>query len=459
MEQNFSSSRWYGRLLGLLVNLANMKDIRFNKGANLTLQDLYLKVFDLANRKEKEVINELLQRWSEQKKYEEANHITISKSDDNKYQQQGINDATVIFRKAEKIDKLLEEADFYVEEEHRIAELKKVRAKKRRMAWGFIAVIILTIVIYDLPYFQEQRFYKEVVKEQTPYKCQTYYEKYPEGRHYEDVMLLEINLSWNPVKPMVAYLNKFPEGKYATEINDRYNALWDEEIVKYENRDKTGESPEAVNYLTEMLYYMKKHRTNTIRLDINPTVELKDYEEYDENLRTILELVYSGETLPLKGNIVSLKENFTTSDQGVLKRILAEGVEKSFNQMFSSNLVSIETSPVDADSASPVLAFNYVIKNRYEEDSEIPNIWTYVADDKPQAYILAIDVKFDVLFSIPGSDVTYTYSEIGEPGNEIRGIEDIKDGYRQMTQVCFAKFSDKMSANLGLEKTYFREEG
>ena len=32
-----------------------------------------------------------------------------------------------------------------------------------------------------------------------------------------------------------------------------------------------------------------------------------------------------------------------------------------------------------------------------------------------------------------------------ENENEIRGIKDIKDGYRQMTQVCFAKFSDKMS--------------
>ena len=157
---------------------------------------------------------------------------------------------------------------------------------------------------------------------------------------------------------------------------------------------------------------------------------------------------------------MSLKESFTANDQSELKQILAEGVGKSFNWMFLSNLVSIMTSPEDVDYTSSVLTFNYVIKNRCEgEDSEIPNIWTYVANDKPQAYILAIDVKFDVLFSIPGSDVAYAYSEIGEPGDEIRGIEDIKDGYRQMTQVCFAKFSDKMSVNLGLEKTYFREEG
>lgn len=68
MEQNFSSPRWYGRLLGLLLNLARMKGITFDKSENLTLQALYIKVFDSATRKEKEIINELLQRWGEQKK-------------------------------------------------------------------------------------------------------------------------------------------------------------------------------------------------------------------------------------------------------------------------------------------------------------------------------------------------------------------------------------------------------
>ncbi len=112
MEQNFSSSRWYGRLLGLLLNLAGIKGIKFDKSENLTLQDLYLKVFNLATRKEKEVINELLQKWSEQKQYEEANHISINESDGNKYQQQGLYDVTVIFRKNENIDNLLEKTVF-----------------------------------------------------------------------------------------------------------------------------------------------------------------------------------------------------------------------------------------------------------------------------------------------------------------------------------------------------------
>lgn len=90
--------------------------------------------------------------------------------------------------------------------------------------------------------------------------------------------------------------------------------------------------------------------------------------------------------------------------------------------------------------------------------SEFPDIWTYVSNGKPTSYILAIDVNFDAKFSIPGSSVTYEYSEIGEPGEEIKGIQNVKDGYRQMTQICFAKFSNKMSENLGLEDVYFKGE-
>ena len=89
---------------------------------------------------------------------------------------------------------------------------------------------------------------------------------------------------------------------------------------------------------------------------------------------------------------------------------------------------------------------------------DVNSNWTYVQDDTPKAYILAIDVEFDAKFSIPGSDITYEYSEVGDPGNEITGIEDVKDGYRRMTTVCFAKFSDKMAENLGLEEIYFKEE-
>ena len=123
--------------------------------------------------------------------------------------------------------------------------------------------------------------------------------------------------------------------------------------------------------------------------------------------------------------------------------------------MFSPELVSVVTNSFEADEKSPVITFNYTIKNRNEDaDNKIPEIWVYSTNNIPKSYILAIDVSFDAEFKIPNSSVTYIYSEVGDPGNEISGIEDIKDGYRRMTVACFAKFSDKMSVNLGLEKVY-----
>ena len=329
---------------------------------------------------------------------------------------------------------------------------------KKNFKW-FVAVVVIAIgaiVVYNLPYFKEKRLYDEIVKERVAYKCEEYYSKYPSGRYYEDVMMLEVELTSAPFDIIVRYLKEFPEGKYVDKMREMYDGLWALEFDKYENRDKTGESPEAVKFMTSMLHYMKDNMVNTVYLKLNPTISLKDYTDYDENVRGLLELLYSDETLQLKTeNIIPLNENFPKETKDELMEILSNGVEKSFSRMFSPELVSVVTNSFEADEKSPVITFNYTIKNRNEDaDNRIPEIWVYSTNNIPKSYILAIDVSFDAEFKIPNSSVTYIYSEVGDPGNEISGIEDIEDGYRRMTVACFAKFSDKMSANLGLEKVY-----
>ena len=459
MKQKFLSSRWYGRLLNLLVNLAHRKGISLVPNEGLTLQALYEKVWAESTLAEKTVIDQLLQKWSEQKRYEEEQRIPISDEENKKQQEKGANDVVAILRQGKRLDLLVQEVDFSAQEEILLASQKKAKSRKRIIYGSFIAAIILAFVIYNLPYFKERRFYNKVVKEQSIYTCQDYCRQFPNGKHYEDVMFLEMNLSSNPVNLLMEYLKDFPEGKYSPVVNSRLDSLWDIEILKYEQRDKTKESPKAVKYMTEMLHYMKRNRINTILLEMNPNITLKDFDEYDEDVKEFLYSWYRDEKLPLEGNLLSLKENFTEQDRGSLMQILADGVQKSFNNMFSKDLVSVVTSSYEAAENSPVLSFNYVVKNRSDEQvNGLPNIWTYVQDETPKAYILAIDVEFDAKFSIPGSDITYEYSEVGDPGNEITGIEDVKDGYRRMTTVCFAKFSDKMAENLGLEDVYFKEE-
>lgn len=456
MEEQYYSPRWYGRLVGVLLNVASTRGIKFASQEEMTFMNLYIKVLEVARYDEKKCINDLMAIWGEKKKAEEEAHIIISKAKDGELQNRGINEASLVLRKFGSYQKLVEEIDFYAEEEQRLKEEKEKINKRNRKIGVCIIAIILFIVIYNLPFFKEWRCYNEVVDARQITYCHEYYSEYPNGRHYEDVMFLEMELSNKPIVVATKYLKKFPNGKYKDIFNEKCNALWDEEIEKYENRDKSNENPNAVRFMKEMLQQMKKYRVNTVLLDIKPNINLKDYKDYDESIRSVLEFFYKGESLPLKENIVSLKENFTQGDKLALSQILANGVQEGLGHMFSSDFVSVVTRVSDADAESPRLVFNYTVSNQSSE-GDFPNIWTYSENKIAKAYILGIDVKFEADFSIPNSDVTYTYAEFGEPGNEISGIADIKDGYRRMTQVCFAKFSNKMSKNLGLEQSYFKD--
>ena len=434
----------------MLVHIAKKNWVTFSQGDNLTLFDLIINVLPKADKDEEPIVRKLMDKFSEAKQKEKDNGVEISDATEEDLNNKGFQETMIVL---------------------------KERKKKSLIVWACIGAVILGFIIYNLPYFKEMRFYNEVKEAHTIYSCERYYREYPKGRHYEDVMDIELQQAEaskggsKPIDVLTRYLHKFPDGKYATRYNAKCDSLWDTEIAKYNERDKSHESPEAVKFMTEMLNYMKAKRVNTVNLKINPSINLKDYSEYDDDTKTLLRILCTMEKSDIDTTkILSLKDNFTEQDRGTLVNILVEGVEKSFGRMFSSDFVAINKKSDDFDEDAPDLNINYEIKNQEIElgEAAIPNIWTYNEQVLPWAtgkiknpfytigYILGIDVKFETQFTIPGSSTTYTYTEVGEPGKEIKNIKSISEGYRRMTQVCFAKFSNKMSDNLGLEETYFR---
>lgn len=481
MGNEFQSPRWHGRLMGLVIKIARKRGVYFYEGQEVTFFDLFIAVAKKASDEEMDVINSLMKKASDLAKEEEAQGTSISQEEHDRLHDIGMQEAFAICNRGLPIDDLATDKDIMAEEkvrrmddEKKRAEEEKIRAEKNRKSvitvCSIMGAIILTLIIYNLPYFKELRFYNEVVESGDTYKINKYYRIYPHGRHYEDVMAYELQLSEKgkgekPIHVLTRYLHKFPDGKYSQKFNAQCDSLWDNEIAKYQQRDKSHESPDAVKYMTEMLHYMKTKRVNSVNFKINPSVTLKDYDEYSEDAKLILRLFSRANNVEFdQEKILSLKENFTQQDKSILVQILAEGLEKSFRRMFSSDFVAINKDKDDYDSLSPNLTINYTIKNQELATDKyiIPDVWTYRSQDfltkqwVTKGFILGIDVNFDTQFTIPGSDVTYNYTEVGEPGKEIRDIESIQDGYRQMTQMCFAKFSNKMSDNLGLEETYFR---
>lgn len=334
------------------------------------------------------------------------------------------------------------------------------------MKWkiGLLAVAVGALAIYNLPYFEEMRAFDKVEDERSVEKCDWYISEYPKGRHLDDVLFIKIGILENDMPTIVEYLQKFPAGNHSAEVNALCDKLWDAEIAKYNARDKSTESPAAVKYMSEMLQYMKVHRVNSIVVGVNSTMNLKDYDEYDESVRKFLE-VTNDDCLSIEDGMISLKSNFTSSDNSVLMDILISGVQKSINKMFSPDFINIVEKSGDvlgkvyATDEMPHLCFDYTINSQEEVwgNLTIPQIWTYSnGKGKTLNYLLGISIKFQAHFTIPGSSTTFDYMETGEPSENIKNVDDIKDGYRRMTQICFAQFSNKMSQNMGLAETYFQ---
>lgn len=453
---NFSSPLWKGRMVGLLLDIAYRKGIRYNTSDEITIISLYAKASSVASTEEMEVVNGLMKIYADRKSQEEAGGIVISQGDDTELQKRGQQEVRIVYQKFRSYLKLMDEEDFFQEEEKRIAAEKARQKRKNIYILTGIAVVVLGIIIYNSSFVQEYKAYRKAIKSTDDFFCECYYEDYPQGRHYEEVLYHDIKCSERPVKELTDYMYRFPEGKYVSECEGAYSTLWDEEIAKYVNRKKGNESPEAVTYVLEMLKYMKTNRIHTVLVKNISHIVLKDFSEYSQSMRELAEQIGATPRLSVEGHMISLKENFMEGDREVLADILSKGVEKSFARMFNSDLINVVSSESDAQEGSPVLSFDYTISN--QEIMGIPSLWTYTTNGVPKSYLLGISIDFVADFTIPDSDVTYRYSESGEPAGEINGIMNIKDGYRRMTQMCFAKFSNVMADNLGLDQYYFRGE-
>lgn len=309
----------------------------------------------------------------------------------------------------------------------------------------------------DILEIKDSVAFNKVQDEQTSSACYWYEEVCPNGKHLEEVRYLLVGYSDNSLSSINDYLHDFPNGKYSNEVNAICDSLWDVEINKYTSSAKRKGSAAAIKYMTEMLQYMKTHRVNSVLVDVKSHLQLKDYEEYDSRVREFLEMTNDNPVLPLSEGMISIKSNFSEADISTLMEILTDGVQNSFDQLFTPGFITVKQS---SEEDLPILHFDYTIKSQEERYGGvvIPHIWNYSYKNIVTNYLIGISIFFKARYSIPGSATTFVYSEKGEPADNISNIEDISDGYRRMTKICFQQFSNKMSRNLGLKETYTKDD-
>lgn len=394
---------------------------------------------------------------------------------------------------------LLEERDFLSTDTEQKRSSESTNSTGKYIALG-VVVVLLGIVIYNLPITREWRAYRAITTAGSTYverhAIKTYMQNFPKGKHLEDVSYRNVLLNTDDETCMTQYMQTFPEGAHIGEVRQAYDdclynrilqqgnqmtdimyyigklpngtynkevnrlcdSIWDYEIAKYHAHSQAKKSPKAVKYLDTMLEYMKTNRVNELVFSTESKYKLKDYTEYSQSIRDDMEYLDALERLPVHGNVVSIKDNFSSENKSSLDAIINRGLQASFDSIFTPGFIKVSDRVQKRAVPFPQARFNYEIKSQEytSRGKSYPQLWTYSMNHVPIKYLIGIDIFFHVVFTIPNSNVTYEFSGKGQPEKDISGIQDISDGYRQMTIMSFARFSNTMYAKFGLKEVYFQ---
>lgn len=396
----------------------------------------------------------------------------------------------------EVFPKLVEETDYaskHMLELRQEQEKSKKRIKKTfKIALPIVAIIIIGIVVYNLPYFAEKRAYSSTINMPSRETFETYIANYSNPEHLPDVLyrqglyyltakeetqyanisdsLLarfpEAQLSWAAnsesgerqcIKAWDSLLTRFPEHELSRAANEKIDSIWNCELARFIEKHPDPTSSSSLAAMYEMLEYMKENRIYDILLIPTSDVDLKEYDDFPSGVRDFLEFFHP----ELKSNpVLKIKDYFQQSDQYTLEQMLTVGFKKSINEFFTPNFFSvIVKSNNDEDSSKlPVINLGYSIKSQIDKlgDHDIPIIWTYVSKssdgtEQESKHIMGIEVAFASSLSFPGQNTPWTVKIKGSPEEDIHNIQNIEDGYRLMTRKCFEKFGEKLITLLGLE--------
>lgn len=333
--------------------------------------------------------------------------------------------------------------------------------KKKFIIVILIIAAIVAAVIFFLPMIQEMLAYNKVNNEQTVEACDSYEKNWPEGKHIEDVLYMRVQIGKDDgtcINEICKYLEKYPDGKYVKEVNNRWDEIWDKEIKKYEATEKSLASADGLDMMQEMLQYMKRERINTLLVTCNPTLDIKDFDEYDEDTQLLMQRT-NETSLPYKEGIVSVKSNYDTSSLEALNNLVVSEMQQHMNQVFSTDFIKVVSADKTKDEMKakmPTATFDYKINNIEMAigDKPYPQIWSYPVteddEENPDGFLLGLYVDINISFSIPGSPKTYSDMCSSEISDYLEQVKNLNDGYKEMTTFLLQDQMAKIAKKIGL---------
>lgn len=324
-----------------------------------------------------------------------------------------------------------------------------------------LRVLTVLLVIMYFSFLNDYFKYLDVLNDNTHKKCIQYFEDFPNGRYYEEVRVIEIEIL-KTIELVRNFIDEFPESGFLNRVKIVNYELWQAEINNYNSLVKNNNNfdYQAVSFFRELLYYMRDNNRSNISLKLNGNINVKDFEDYPVDVIKLSDVIYNySNSKVVSGNVLSLKSNYSQGNINNYEKIINESILESFQSFFSARFVTLGTIQNDSEKKNDlIIEINYNINN--QEDLEtiygvnyiLPRVWIYTQNDKFDSYILGVSISFDFDFSIPGTNKIYQFKHDASPLSEINNINDISDGYRIMTSQNFKDYTNIIIEKFGLIK-------
>lgn len=370
-----------------------------------------------------------------------------------------------------------------------LSDMEADKKRKRRevlknvlLGLAIIAVIVIGMSVYNLPYFAEDRKYTEIEKifnsdaderyglDRT---IDEYVNDFPQGEHLSEVLYFKVRAAkdsefvGNILDAIDYYMEHDPHGKYIKECKNIYNALWDKEINKFEKIAQSSSKPGA-EFVVKMLKYMRANNIRRIEVNGVPHINIKEYKEYPSEVRRVMEALpfeidgisYSGKMPQLPEDLNSIKDMISIEEARDWTSHIVSVLQQGFDNVLTERFIKFYSSGTYDDEMAdakkfPKVVVDYTVSTQ-ESIKGIPDIWTYTQTDgnitTQVSLYMGIEMAFKADFSLPGEDADFVVSGNGDPGNEEFNNVDPEYIYSRMCGSCLVKFAEKIVSEFGLNK-------
>lgn len=316
----------------------------------------------------------------------------------------------------------------------------------------FSVLLIFVLLVSYFSFFDDYFKYLEVKKHGTSDACKSYYSEFPSGYFTEDVKVIEIQ-DLRDIVLVREFFNDYPNSEYST-VELINLEIWNDEIRRYDSIVESNDrfDQDAVGFFRELLIYMRDNNYSEIFVNLKGTVMVNNFADYSKNIRKVIDDM--SEYLDGRittGNIANITSNYDDGDINHYEEIIIQSILNSFESLLSDNFISLSTyNDYNSSISDLVIEIDYIIENEEEvyEGNLYPAIWTYTIDKNFESYIIGVSMKFDFSFQLPKSD--YSFSLQTNALDNISDIQNISDGYREMTEQNFQNFSDGILKRFGI---------